>query len=57
MFLIGILGKGVVIIFKEGKVVVLFDGIVMILFLIKYVIGIIFDNGCELLIYIGLNII
>lgn len=57
VFVNGVLGNGVVIELMEGKVVVFFDGMIVILFLIKYVLGLILDNGIELLIYIGIDIV
>ncbi|MDH6363661.1 PTS system beta-glucosides-specific IIC component [Enterococcus sp. PF1-24] len=54
-FSTGALGRGVLIYPKEGKVVAPFDGTVMTLFPTKHAIGLISDNGMELLIHIGLD--
>ncbi|MDU7241107.1 glucose PTS transporter subunit IIA [Clostridium sp.] len=53
----GALGKGVAIDPKEGKVVAPFDRTVMTLFPTKHAIGLVYDNGMEILIHIGLDTI
>lgn len=54
-FASGVLGKGVAIVPEEGKVVAPFDGTIMTLFPTKHAIGMVSDNGCEVLVHIGLD--
>ena len=51
----GVLGIGVAIVPEEGKVVAPFDGTIMTLFPTKHAIGMVSDNGCEVLVHIGLD--
>jgi PTS system beta-glucosides-specific IIC component len=51
----GLLGKGVVIHPTKGEVVAPFDGTVMTLFPSKHAIGLVSDNGLEVLIHVGLD--
>lgn len=50
-----VLGKGVAVMPKEGKVYAPFDGVVMSLFPTKHAVGLVSGNGCEVLIHIGMN--
>lgn len=50
-----VLGKGAVIIPSEGVVYAPFDGVVENLFRTKHAIGITSDDGCTVLIHIGVN--
>lgn len=49
------LGKGVAIEPSEGKVVAPFNGVIATLFPTKHALGIISDDGIEVLVHIGLN--
>ncbi len=51
----GVIGEGIVIEPSKGEVVAPFDGRVMLLFPSKHAIGLLSDNGLELLIHIGLD--
>lgn len=50
-----IIGKGAAIIPSEGKLVSPFDGVVEMVFATKHAIGLKSNNGCEVLIHIGLD--
>lgn len=54
-FALGTLGDGVVIKPKEGKVYAPIDGTITVLFPTLHAIGIVGDNGVEMLIHIGFN--
>lgn len=51
------MGDGYVVELLNGKVYVLVNGKVMSVFEIKYVIGIFFDEGLEVFVYMGLDIV
>lgn len=51
----GIMGKGVVVEPTSGEIVAPFDGVVMTLFPTNHAIGLISENGAEVLIHIGID--
>lgn len=51
------MGDGVVIVLSDGMIVVLVDGEIMVVYVMKYVYGLISMDGVEILIYIGLDIV
>lgn len=51
----GLMGQGVVVEPTDGEIVAPFDGTVMTLFPTKHAIGLISDNGTEVLIHIGID--
>lgn len=54
-FASGALGKGIVIVPTEGIVRAPFDGVIRTLFPTKHAIGIVSEDGCEVLIHIGID--
>ncbi|MGG5358942.1 MULTISPECIES: beta-glucoside-specific PTS transporter subunit IIABC [unclassified Enterococcus] len=51
----GVLGRGILIHPEKGEVRAPFDGTIMTLFKTKHAIGLVSDNGLELLIHVGLD--
>lgn len=57
VFVLKVMGEGIVVLFIKGVIIVFIDCEVVFLFLILYVIGLKLDNGVEMLIYVGINIV
>lgn len=51
----GTLGQGMAVSPTEGKVTAPFDGTVMMLFPTRHAVGLMSDNGCEVIIHIGMD--
>lgn len=54
-FASGALGKGCVILPSDGSVYAPFDGTVLVMFPTGHAVGIVDDQGCEVLIHVGIN--
>ncbi|MFV0379373.1 MAG: beta-glucoside-specific PTS transporter subunit IIABC [Anaerorhabdus sp.] len=54
-FALGTIGKGVAILPSDGKVYAPFSGTITALFPTKHAVGLVSDNGMDLLIHIGIN--
>ncbi|WP_160677243.1 beta-glucoside-specific PTS transporter subunit IIABC [Clostridium sp. C8-1-8] len=54
-FASGVMGKGVAIYPKSGKIIAPTDGVITTLFPTKHAIGITTDNGAEILIHVGMD--
>lgn len=57
VFLKKLMGDGVVIIFNSDVVVVFCNGKVIVFIELKYVFGMVLDEGVEILVYIGIDIV
>lgn len=54
-FACGALGRGVFVKVNKGEVYAPFDGTIKVLFPTKHAIGLLSENGCEMLIHVGYN--